>query len=399
MARFSLLDGFKDPARRPRFIIWTGVAVLGLAVFMIALLAATSSYWFCANGCHKVQDDTIAAYQASTHSEISCLACHMPVNASPVAFMLHKATALGELYLTVTKKYEIPLNGESHVAIEMASTQCTQCHSTNRAITPSTGIIIDHAIHADNDVSCTMCHNRIAHADQAIEFVNVDPATGEANHAHSDFMSMTACFRCHTQEGGDAPPGACDACHPADFELKPENHFEAGFYAKGGDSHLHAELARAAWGETTATAEASGTAEATAVAKETAVAEETEAAGAEHGAEVPAVEDVFYCGTCHADSFCESCHGIPMPHPAGFADGHGDVGKSKPAICANCHAKGELATSGDLEFCNSCHHAAADPTQPWIPQHFVVVRETGAEPCFECHNPTYCAQCHVRGVQ
>lgn len=393
MARFSLIAGFKDPQRRPRAIIWTGVAVLALAVVVIVALGVTSTYWFCANGCHKVQDDTITAYRASTHSEVSCMACHMPVNSDPVTFLLHKAEALGELYLTVSGNFEIPLNGESHLAMEMPSTQCTQCHSTNRAITPSVGIIIDHEIHAENDVQCTACHNRVAHADQDIEFVNVDPASGELNRPHADFMSMTACFRCHTQEGGDAPPGACAACHPADFELKPENHFEEGFYNLGGDSHLHAELAREAWNETSATAEASGTAEATAAVEEPEHAEESEAG------EVRSIEDVFYCGTCHSSAFCEDCHGLPMPHPANFTEGHGDLGRSVPAICANCHAQGELVASGGLEFCNSCHHAAADPSQPWIPQHFGVVRETGAEPCFECHNPTYCAQCHVRGVQ
>ncbi len=256
MARIPLVSGFKDPARRPRYVIWTGVGVIALAAVAMVAIGVTSSYWFCANGCHAVQDDTITAYQASTHSEISCLACHMPVNAGPISFVLHKAEALGELYLTWTGNYEIPLNGESHLALEMASTQCTQCHTTNRAITPSKGIIIDHEIHAENDVACTVCHNRIAHDEAGMTFVNVDPKTGELNAGHDDFMTMTACFRCHTQDDTDGPPGACEACHPADFELKPANHFEAGFYELGGDSHLHAELAREALGETTATAEA-----------------------------------------------------------------------------------------------------------------------------------------------
>ncbi|MDH4140589.1 MAG: hypothetical protein OEV43_08470, partial [Coriobacteriia bacterium] len=90
-------------------------------------------------------------------------------------------------------------------------------------------------------------------------------------------------------------------------------------------------------------------------------------------------------------------HGVPMPHPADFAEGHGEVGRNKPAVCANCHAKGGAAAAG-TEFCNSCHHPEGDPAQAWIPQHFEVVRKTGAEPCFDCHNPTYCAECHVSGI-
>ncbi len=85
-----------------------------------------------------------------------------------------------------------------------------------------------------------------------------------------------------------------------------------------------------------------------------------------------------------------------MPHPAGFQEDHGDAGREAPAVCANCHAKGGAGTSG-TEFCNSCHHPDGDPTKPWVDQHYEVVRDTGANACFDCHNPTYCAECHVRG--
>ena len=57
----------------------------------------------------------------------------------------------------------------------------------------------------------------------------------------------------------------------------------------------------------------------------------------------------------------------------------------------------QAASATGTEFCNGCHHPEGDPTQPWIPQHFGVVAQTGAEPCFECHDPTYCAECHVQG--
>jgi NapC/NirT cytochrome c family, N-terminal region len=95
MVRISFA-GFKDPARRPRFIVWTGAVILVLAAVMIVALGVTSTRWFCAEGCHKVQDDTITAYDRSTHSQVSCMACHMPVNADPITFILHKAEALGE---------------------------------------------------------------------------------------------------------------------------------------------------------------------------------------------------------------------------------------------------------------------------------------------------------------
>ena len=149
------LAGFKDPVRRPRYIIWTGVAVLVFAAVMIVALGVTSTRWFCAEGCHKVQDDTILAYEASTHSEISCMACHMPVKANPVIFIIHKAEALGELYLTLTNNFELPLNAESEVALTMASKQCTQCHNmANRQVTESPGIIMDHKPQEEINAAC-----------------------------------------------------------------------------------------------------------------------------------------------------------------------------------------------------------------------------------------------------
>ena len=147
MARISLA-GFKDPVRRPRYIVWTIVVLLAFIAFMIPLLGVTSTRWFCSNACHKVQDDTIVAYQRSSHSNISCMSCHMPVGASPVTFMMHKVEALGELYLTITNKFELPLNGEDEYALTLPSSQCTQCHNlANRPVSPSAGLKIDHDKH------------------------------------------------------------------------------------------------------------------------------------------------------------------------------------------------------------------------------------------------------------
>jgi hypothetical protein len=357
------LAGFKDPVRRPRYLIWTAVAVMFLALFVVAAFGVTSTYWFCAEVCHKVQDDAIIAYDRSAHNKVSCMSCHEPVNANPITFAMMKAKALGELYYTVTGKYEIPLNAESHLAMneeEMGSRQCTQCHNLDtRTITPSSGVIINHDVHEENEIHCTVCHNRTGHVED-FELTLTDPQTGQPAHKHEDFMRMQGCARCHALDGkselGKPAPGECATCHPADFPLKPENHTVAGFYALGGESSGHWKL------------------------KE---------------------EDPEYCRICHNESvFCVDCHGVEMPHPADFVENHGEEGTANAASCAKCHAKGTQATkpTGTL-FCNGCHHKDGDPSKPWIPQHFDVVRKVGAEACFECHSPTYCAECHVRGAK
>lgn len=379
------LSGFKDPAKRPRMIVWTGVAVLMLAAVVIVALGVTSTRWFCAEGCHKVQDDTITAYNRSTHSRVSCMACHMPVNADPITFVLHKAEALGELYLTLTDNFELPLNGESHVALEMKSEQCTQCHNLGkRSVTPASGILIDHDAHAKEGVTCAVCHNRVAHREDFTLKLK-DPESGVPNAKHAEFMSMTACFRCHEQTPEGRAPGACSACHTKDFELKPASHREKGFYPEG-----HADLAQL---------EQSRTAEVREAASHEATGEAAkEGEGGEGVLELASVDTVNECSTCHSEKFCTDCHGVPMPHPADFKQQHGKLGKRNPKSCSLCH--------GDPKrFCDECHHGTSmnlpyDGTVgPWLTQHPAAVRALGASRCFECHEPTFCAHCHVKGIK
>lgn len=383
MPRISFA-GLKDPAQRPRLILWVGAVTLVLAAVMVAAMGVTSTRWFCSEGCHKVQDDTILAYQASPHSQVSCMACHMPVGSDPVTFVLHKAEALGELYLTVTGNYSLPLNATSHYALAMDSSQCTQCHNLDlRTVTPSPGIIIDHKVHEENDVHCATCHNRVAHVED-FELTLADPQTGDPNTKHADFMSMTACFRCHTLEepaGGPEAPGECSACHPSDFDLVPASHQADDFYPKGHASLASAEYARV---ESAKNAE-NGDAE----------KDSGPGKGGGIGTSLPGIETVNECSTCHVQSFCSDCHGLPMPHPAEFAEDHGSLGKQDPQVCSTCHGPAD-------RFCDDCHHGSAieyelDARATWLSQHPAATQQLGASTCFDCHNPTYCAACHVGG--
>ncbi len=295
MAKISLA-GFKDPVTRPRFVVWTFVVVFALAAFVIVALGATSTYWFCASICHKVQDDTIEAYKASAHSEISCMACHEPVSADTVTFLFAKVKSGLEVIPTVGNTFDLPLNPGSALALkggkEMGSQQCTQCHSVNRITTPSAGIKIDHKVHADAGVWCTVCHNRTAHNDTAAPPQLVAP-NGTKNVVHPNFLKMDACFRCHDLEGkvkmtgigAKAAPGTCATCHPAGFELVPESHTAADWSVKA-----HGEAAKDILKEM-------GTAEAEAKNLE------------EEGITPYLAAPVNQCDTCHVESkFCQPCH-------------------------------------------------------------------------------------------
>ena len=210
---------------------------------------------------------------------------------------------------------------------------------------------------------------------------------------------MTACFRCHTQDyvGTDKPTGACEACHTPGFELKPPSHLLPGFMPKG-----HGKLGAAEESRTLAASNYSwlnGSSESTTEAEgEPKPRVRREGEGHETlGESLPTVESINECSTCHKKQFCIDCHGgVPMPHPADFKDKHGELGKAAPKSCAKCHGTGG-------EGCNSCHHGEAisyeyNPATPWRTQHPAAVSQVGAAGCLdECHNPTYCSNCHVNG--
>jgi cytochrome c5 len=295
MAKISLA-GFKDPVTRPRYIVWVFVVVFALAAFVVVALGATSTFWFCAEVCHKVQDDTIDAYKASTHSQISCMACHEPVNADTVTFLIAKVKSGLEVIPTVGNTFTLPLNPGSALALkgghEMGAQQCTQCHSTNRITTPEPGLKTNHKVHADAGIWCTVCHNRVAHNDEAAPPKLKDPK-GNANTPHQNFMKMEYCYRCHdlegkvkmTGEGAKAAPGTCSTCHPAGFELVPETHKAADWSVKA-----HGEKSKE-------------------IIKEMGLLEAEAKVLEEEGVEAYLAAPVDPCFTCHVETkFCEPCH-------------------------------------------------------------------------------------------
>lgn len=151
---------------------------------------------------------------------------------------------------------------------------------------------------------------------------------------------MQQCFTCHGQEKGAKAPGTCTLCHPADFKMKPETH-DAKWKAKHGKI---------------------------------------------------ALTERKQCMMCHAQSFCDSCHGLQMPHPAGWskASGHPEYAKRDSQVCQQCHG-------GQPDWCTMCHHKAYDPSRgTWVKQHFIQVEQTGASYCLQsCHSPVFCSNCHV----
>ena len=406
-----LIETFRNPVTRPRGLIWLGALLTFLMFFIAVAVGATTSYWFCASVCHKVQDDSIASYHNSSHAKVSCVSCHMPAGADPVTFLLHKVEALAELPPTITNTFELPLNPYSAAALssyKFPDTQCTQCHNlANLKVTPSPGIIINHEIHTANAVTCTMCHNRTAHNEDGAPPQLIDPITGEVSEGHFDFMKMTSCYRCHDMEDGAVATGDCYACHTADFNLVPASHNVEGFVRRP-----HADAALYQHEEVLKAIEHFGLAGEPDAASKKAQVAALEEGDHTHGkfpdglplAPPSAIND---CYTCHKKSFCFDCHGMDMPHPAQFlrpanitdADGHPQMSKDeeKAEKCVMCHG-----IEAETLFCTNCHHGAEsnwtfDKASDWASvQHAVAVGTTGVGICTKsCHTAQFCVDCHT----
>lgn len=300
---------FKDPKRRMIAWLWTGVIVVVFAGFYAGAQMLTSTRWFCEAPCHSVHAQNTRAYNASPHSEISCIACHYQVNMNPISFALDRADKLLDILPTVTDTWDKPLNGYSHMATNWGSRQCTQCHNINTTRFSEGTVLVfgkdEHKTHSDKAISCAICHNRIAHFEQAPTITAGDPL-------HEDWEHMKACFRCHTltkvSPSNFVAPGACDTCHPRSFRLSPKTH-DLPTWAKKG----HGEAAKQA-----------------AVISEKAREEWTKErdkfysrqprllawlAGERDNINVfaPPAETIYDCSMCHTQRFCEECHAMNKP--------------------------------------------------------------------------------------
>lgn len=348
-----------------------------LSLFMtFASLVMTSQNEFCAN-CHEMQPYT-KAFEKSVHSQMSCLACHG--GQGVVEFLVHKVKSVKEPYLHLTNSYHKPINGSGELSKEMDESLCERCHNlAQRKVTARKDLIINHKKHKKKGIACPVCHNRVAHPDVTLydgESENKSlpnslkiVAGFEKKQHYPNRMKMRYCMRCHTGEKDDNKgPKECEACHPPKYIKPPKNHQVTGFLHSTSTNNGKAEEA------------------------------DYEGGGGQKALHSQMASfDNEYCQACHDDTkFCIDCHKVEMPHPkTKWKKDHAKIGQESPDKCWTCHGK--------QNFCDSCHHDYDPVKGPWVSEtkgksyHPTIVRDRGAEFCFGCHAPTYCAHCHVTG--
>lgn len=160
---------------------------------------------------------------------------------------------------------------------------CKDCHAFLDPQNNDRGILTDafrHEKHLTRGATCTDCHKLPVHQETMIRR-----------------PSMVECYTCHQDVPGAKAPATCSLCHPPDFNRLPSYHTQEFF---GG-------------GHATRVAQ-TGTAE------------------------------CFSCHTGNETTFCLKCHGLPMPHPAGWAlaatggpGAHVARAYAEPGVCVKCH--------------------------------------------------------------
>ncbi|WP_240035307.1 cytochrome c3 family protein [Neobacillus notoginsengisoli] len=400
---------WKNPVNRWKLLFATlALLIVGGGGFG-GVLAFTNSPTFC-KSCHEMQPE-FATFEASAHSQISCVQCHIQPGA--VNMLTHKMKSMKEVYyhLTGIPEQIVQTPGEA-----IPNISCQQCHTTNRLVTASGDLMVNHKKHIDEGIPCITCHAGVAHGKIADRKLNTE----------KDRHLWTAdnAEKLMTKEYMDPNMGTCIDCH--DKVNKGQKPWEDVAYSlprqvEHGSSKV----------ETADANKAENTGKSQQII--------LQAIGMQH-------EDVklsMECSTCHKEVDTPATHKRDK-----WKVQHGETAYKNVDQCVNCHKDTKWAkevqpqniqtlinhsegkeqhsrspeekrsTLRTNEFCNACHgerppsHGDSDD---WLTKH---AKKASTKPeketCFTCHDkqkpqpesttakpPTdiYCQYCHRTGFK
>ena len=178
---------------------------------------------------------------------------------------------------------------------------------------------------------------------------------------------MDTCLECHDGQRAD---DRCPVCHSQMLAIKPESHDAEFIRTHGKGLKDRAEC----WSchEQRYCDEC----------HKLAMPHPAGWRGAPHGK--PALAKPAACYQCHEPRYCDNCHKLTMPHPSDFLRTHAAVYKADGSRCAKCHKD---------EFCYKCHTARNPHAADWTPRHGLAAR-AAPHGCAVCHKVSYCDECH-----
>ncbi len=99
--------------------------------------------------------------------------------------------------------------------------------------------------------------------------------------------------------------------------------------------------------------------------------------------------DQATCGACHAQGYCDKCHGPGLPHSEDFVNEHSTLAAQPASKCMNCHKQA---------FCTDCHGIAMPHPSGFKAKHGSLVNKQGEDLCKTCHSDDDCTRCHLMHV-
>lgn len=124
---YPVLD-LNDPRRRRSLVVFLCLAFVFLFMTAFGSYRAfeyTESVTFCGQACHDVMKPEFVAYNASPHSKIRCVECH--VGGGAEAYVRAKFGGMRQLYGVVTGHFNRPI--ETPVSnMRSANETCQKCH-------------------------------------------------------------------------------------------------------------------------------------------------------------------------------------------------------------------------------------------------------------------------------
>lgn len=365
-------------------LILTGV-LLFLFVGMYGATALTSTPDFCKT-CHIMKPEYVT-WQASSHSQISCVKCH--VDSGLVNEMKHKVVATKELYMYLTKTYELPII----MTEELPDARCLQCHSLKRKITPTGDLYIPHDKHAKQGVPCIKCHQGVAHGKIATrgetmggDFSNWDLKKGrELMSQEYTQPKMELCMDCHQRRNVTI---ACEACHTGN--IMPDSHRRKDFKV------IHGQLARKSI-DYCATCHDFITANG---GKSLELEDKEQDIVSQYLDRLIGAEKKTTAASYAANnSYCSDCHRKrPPSHNDNWAFEHGIAANKGPNTekCMVCHSpRTDVPGTTSKGACSSCHPSIHK--YDWRKSHPIPVPPRYGrleKKCLQCHVQDLCGSCH-----
>lgn len=145
--------------------------------------------------------ESIAQWETSTHSRMSCASCH--IEPGVVGHLMYGLESIPAFYSQLFQGAS-----ESNLLGAPSSEACLRCHTLGREVSADGDVLISHRNHIElREGECSDCHLRLVHHEAELG-LNRPP--------------MTMCMeRCHNASYG--APAECKACHtrknvPADHQ-------------------------------------------------------------------------------------------------------------------------------------------------------------------------------------